>query len=132
MRISDWSSDVCSSDLALEHPLRLCEPLDLDAVLHQIRRADQAARRLAGDQPDPADVPFGGGTDGVEPDQGAGRHHDAGTGLPRPLDPVHVPQRSEDGLVGKECFSTCRSRWSTYNSKTTPSIYTIKTLHKNS
>src|SRR3546814_2989578 len=65
MRISDWSSDVCSSDL-------------------RDRRHD-AGR---GPYPHaPAEGPAGGGT------------------------------RSEERRVGKECVSTCRSRWSPYHYK---------------
>src|SRR3546814_12188869 len=30
---------------------------------------------------------------------------------------THVLNRSEERRVGKECVSTCRSRWSTYPSK---------------
>src|SRR3546814_16633113 len=32
---------------------------------------------------------------------------------------VYVNQRSEERRVGKECVSTCRSRWSPYHSKKT-------------
>src|SRR3546814_2133068 len=63
MRISDWSSDVCSSDLLAARADRL-DPLGLDG--------DALA--------------------------GAG-----GVG------------RSEERRVGKECVSTCRSRWSPYH-----------------
>src|SRR3546814_19252175 len=31
--------------------------------------------------------------------------------------PVIAPDRSEERRVGKECVSTCRSRWSPYNYK---------------
>src|SRR3546814_1258898 len=31
--------------------------------------------------------------------------------------------RSEERRVGKECVSTCRSRWSPYHQKTTTNIY---------
>src|SRR3546814_16098215 len=31
---------------------------------------------------------------------------------------THVPRRSEERRVGKECVSTCRSRWSQYPYKT--------------
>src|SRR3546814_10962176 len=35
-----------------------------------------------------------------------------------PLQPVdHIPVRSEERRVGKECVSTCRSRWSPYHYK---------------
>src|SRR3546814_5756742 len=30
---------------------------------------------------------------------------------------LEVPERSEERRVGKECVSTCRSRWSPYHSK---------------
>src|SRR3546814_1939474 len=78
MRISDWSSDVCSSDL-LEQMRRLrSERLDLmQAELHGF--VAQAAR-LA---------------------------HAAGL-------ECASADRSEERRVGKECVSTCRSRWSPY------------------
>src|SRR3546814_10581663 len=67
MRISDWSSDVCSSDLVDPIPadLRGQRPFD---ICHRI---------------------------------------------------VHLHRlnccRSEERRVGKECVSTCRSRWSPYH-----------------
>src|SRR3546814_12916342 len=73
MRISDWSSDVCSSDLALP--------------------ADRAAAAFAINDAALAEV--------------IGRH----------LDAHGVADRSEERRVGKECVSTCRSRWSPYHSK---------------
>src|SRR3546814_3065488 len=78
MRISDWSSDVCSSDLAA---------------------------RPAADRPHPADA-AGGRLDrrlsraGLAGCRTAGRRGDT---------------RSEERRVGKECVSTCRSRWSPYH-----------------
>src|SRR3546814_8375428 len=72
MRISDWSSDVCSSDL------------------------------WPADRPDPAILvrmtPF--------------LHF--GQGLPSPSS-GSSRSRSEERRVGKECVSTCRSRWSPYH-----------------
>src|SRR3546814_5543894 len=79
MRISDWSSDVCSSDLDLPDPVGI-DGVDLDhadAVAHQ----QQRLRILH-------------------------RHHDIG---------LVVIVRSEERRVGKECVSTCRSRWSPYH-----------------
>src|SRR3546814_3389669 len=63
MRISDWSSDVCSSDLR-------------DGAFRDPR---PAIARQPGEEGAPA------------------------------------PQRSEERRVGKECVSTCRSRWSPYH-----------------
>src|SRR3546814_2765299 len=72
MRISDWSSDVCSSDL-LYHPhilaLLLCRRLLRLLDLHLF--------------------------------------------LGSPLPQFFL--RSEERRVGKECVSTCRSRWSPYH-----------------
>src|SRR3546814_9052886 len=62
MRISDWSSDVCSSDLSAE-----------------------PARYSPAPSPSPS------------PPRPAGHG------------------RSEERRVGKECVSTCRSRWSPYH-----------------
>src|SRR3546814_2521775 len=73
MRISDWSSDVCSSDLV-----------------------DAAGSRQAGAED---------GGDEARRHQGfkhCARDH-------REL------RRSEERRVGKECVSTCRSRWSPYH-----------------
>src|SRR3546814_3777679 len=69
MRISDWSSDVCSSDLHAGHRGRNVPSLQEGAD---------------------------GGVGAAE-----GRGHGA-----------HGRSRSEERRVGKECVSTCRSRWS--------------------
>src|SRR3546814_842196 len=39
-------------------------------------------------------------------------HAGIGTAFSARYDPVYVLQRSEERRVGKECVSTCRSRWS--------------------
>src|SRR3546814_5431900 len=70
MRISDWSSDVCSSDLA-GHDLRDIGKVRQDAQKRPAARPDRPA---------------------------SDRSH-----------------RSEERRVGKECVSTCRSRWSPYH-----------------
>src|SRR3546814_18200142 len=100
MRISDWSSDVCSSDL------RQVGHAKLAAVLLQGFHLD--ARFLLDD----ALAAVGG------------RHVVVGDGERR-LRPAHLApgrakpfERSEERRVGKECVSTCRSRWTPYNSKT--------------
>src|SRR3546814_10412426 len=85
MRISDWSSDVCSSDLA---DARAAEQADLAALC--VRR-DQVDHLDAGDQ-----------------NAAFGRLVDEFGGL-------GVDRRSEERRVGKECVSTCRSRWSPYH-----------------
>src|SRR3546814_8254379 len=71
MRISDWSSDVCSSDL-------LNEPGMFFAYNNGITATAQSVE----------------------------------TGM---TDSGLAITRSEERRVGKECVSTCRSRWSPYH-----------------
>src|SRR3546814_6509350 len=79
MRISDWSSDVCSSDL------RYC-----------IRTpACSAVRSSPGERWRRHEAP------GPGPGTAQAGHGDR--------------RRSEERRVGKECVSTCRSRWSPYH-----------------
>src|SRR3546814_11673193 len=99
MRISDWSSDVCSSDLLAaarcagsdpDHPgeVRLMQLfLDCDGVLADF---DRSAEHILG----------------MPPRAFQKRH-----GLPA----FWKRLRSEERRVGKECVSTCRSRWSPYH-----------------
>src|SRR3546814_10807144 len=103
MRISDWSSDVCSSDLldivenftlSSEHKAGLVKIIGQN---HQVLGVNNAiasmleARRL------------GHGRGGVFwQTQGSGKSFSM----------VFFAQRSEERRVGKECVSTCRSRWS--------------------
>src|SRR3546814_10054812 len=82
MRISDWSSDVCSSDLRGLCFLQRC--------------ADFRAQRVRGKSDRAADQQTGGEK------RNQGNTHQLWT-------------RSEERRVGKECVSTCRSRWSPYH-----------------
>src|SRR3546814_7864613 len=72
MRISDWSSDVCSSDLVIAFLTWVAENVGEEArFMHQgMTSSDVLDTCLA---------------------------------------------RSEERRVGKECVSTCRSRWSPYH-----------------
>src|SRR3546814_3443102 len=97
MRISDWSSDVCSSDLSFDAPLMFrqyfgpkrggaCRILSPGAP-ERLRPQNQNAMLLIS---------------GVARAE-ACRYGQAGG------------RRSEERRVGKECASTCRSRWSPYH-----------------
>src|SRR3546814_12017196 len=93
MRISDWSSDVCSSDLYVgcrQIAVRSGAVLDDDRLAHLLRHP-------LGEQP----------ADEVSAAARRARHND-GNRLRREI------LRSEERRVGKECVSTCRSRWSTH------------------
>src|SRR3546814_4237460 len=79
MRISDWSSDVCPSDLRV--------------------------RGTAGGPGRPPDGPAVRRGRQQHPERRLSRH------------PFDQGRRSEECRVGKECVSTCRSRWSLYHDK---------------
>src|SRR3546814_5205500 len=94
VRISDWSSDVCSSDLPGARPLiqaerrttrtRRCRCRDRSAGEGRLQRARHDLEQLVEQRA----VAF---------------------------DPHLVAARSEERRVGKECVSTCRYRWSPYH-----------------
>src|SRR3546814_7886811 len=88
MRISDWSSDVCSSDLPI--------------VSTRSKRSSAQARHTVESWP---------------PENSTRAFSAIPASLRRPsAGPVGRPvRRSEERRVGKECVSTCRSRWSPYH-----------------
>src|SRR3546814_17747072 len=96
MRISDWSSDVCSSDLRR-------------AVLFALARAGVGSVTILNRSPLKAAgllATFGLKGEAV--------------GLDSPLPPAALlvnASRSEERRVGKACVSPCRSRWSPDTSK---------------
>src|SRR3546814_20713517 len=97
MRISDWSSDVCSSDLSIG----VIDDLDMSFVNGH-----------------PVGNSFGWSEE---------RHYGVPAALLRAgRNEILVVAsnswgaggfRSEERRVGKECVSTCRSRWSPYHEK---------------
>src|SRR3546814_1582907 len=91
MRISDWSSDVCSSDL-LGFPC--------DQFGHQEPGDENEIKNFCSLTYE-VDFPMFAKIDV----NGANTH---------PLY-QHLKARSEERRVGKECVSTCRSRWSPYH-----------------
>src|SRR3546814_21033472 len=107
MRISDWSSDVCSSDL-----LDLTSDRYLGSVRHSGGLAADDKYDVALDLAVPNDL----GTEAyyvfvvTDPARydatGALFEADERDNIRGPLD------RSEERRVGDECVSTCRSRWS--------------------
>src|SRR3546814_9543400 len=87
LRISDWSSDVCSSDL---------EDAQLGRDLERLESIKATRARAAAD------------------------YFRANAERWDEIRSLYVPEseveaRSEERRVGKECVSTCRSRWSPYN-----------------
>src|SRR3546814_13254942 len=105
MRISDWSSDVCSSDLAELAQIGYAEfdaaayrhgdltPVYFGSALKQFGISEliaALAKHVPPPRPQPAE--------------------------PEPVDPERNDVtgfiRSEERRVGKECVSTCSTRWS--------------------
>src|SRR3546814_2878299 len=83
MRISDWSSDVCSSDLTADKKVG-CVATGLPGTLLGHKARHPAHQRILN----------------------VGRGNVAY---------LRSGNRSEERRVGKECVSTCRSRWSPYH-----------------
>src|SRR3546814_12394469 len=99
MRISDWSSDVCSSDLS---PTKTVIYSGSGVFMRKTMLGVSLAALIAA-------TGCGEGADSV----GAQTAELA-------LSPYDVSSealrgRSEERRVGKECVSTCRSRWSPYH-----------------
>src|SRR3546814_3662080 len=82
MRISDWSSDVCSSDLGAD-AARTARRAEKSGIVASYSDLDDAITRSS-------------------------------ARVVSIVTPPHT-HRSEERRVGKECVSTCRSRWSTYH-----------------
>src|SRR3546814_12080045 len=116
MRISDWSSDVCSSDLPVPATVHtepysrvtacvVLEPADRQITLEPLLRLLQ--RR--------SDLP--------SPLKSSLADCATGTTVARNVAMIGITwfrlrtlsDRSEERRVGKECGRPCRSRWSPYN-----------------
>src|SRR3546814_11239228 len=104
MRISDWSSDVCSSDLLEDGQAGKRQPPDRGhgGTLWKRLQWDYAVFPLTKQRVTPFPAP------GIQPPFGSGASF-------RATRAMHCIQRSEERRVGKGCVSTCRSRWSPYN-----------------
>src|SRR3546814_16603461 len=90
MRISDWSSDVCSSDLNVG-------PGTANFVQGPAMTVTQGEQALLAGRDSVLRAVVAGTQLFIGGEMGIGR--------------------SEERRVGKECVSTCRSRWSPYHSK---------------
>src|SRR3546814_19251258 len=102
MRISDWSSDVCSSDLLLVDAPRQSET-ELHALLHrELTLSDEQEARLQA-----IEAQFAGRREALETEMRA-----ANIRLARAIEAEH---RSEERRGGKEGVSTCRSRWAPHH-----------------
>src|SRR3546814_13855347 len=108
MRISDWSSDVCSSDLILFTKL-----IEQQKIINQSRKVRQTFWRSTSLKEGSAKLDKNSAykqlvDDGIAAQEQYGK-------LTDPVEAHDWLHRSEERRVGKECVSTCRSRWSPYN-----------------
>src|SRR3546814_18636996 len=97
MRISDWSSDVCSSDLAFCDPGSVA-PFNMEALLIGIAEAERSIQLCT-----PYFIP--------SDELSTALQLAAASGVKVELMLPAQSDRSEERRVGKECVSTCRSRW---------------------
>src|SRR3546814_13969484 len=111
MRISDWSSDVCSSDL---YRAGAAARFGHNHVVTVPRLDGWLA--MNGDDTRTAQFALHFRLDQLQIDDAALRIATGGNfGTPRSKADIDGTQRSEERRVGKECVSTCRSRWSPYH-----------------
>src|SRR3546814_20549576 len=100
MRISDWSSDVCSSDLSdadIDHFDKALTDYGLTVEHIEAGVYPKSGRRIQFQLPSGHIMQIYAQKDQI------------GNGMPL-RNPGTIP-RSEERRVGKECVSTCRSRW---------------------
>src|SRR3546814_13111960 len=97
MRISDWSSDVCSSDLYKS--TRFLRWKSKFGAMTGVDVVDDHTVTLKFSIPQPALL----------------YNLAIYTGFIVNPEPLKGGARSEERRVGKECVSTCRSRWSPYH-----------------
>src|SRR3546814_14804356 len=101
MRISDWSSDVCSSDL----------PPSTEATTTSEAPNEATTTTEATTTSAPS-------TTTTVPSTTTTTSRDSEELTPSgPATPGTIGERSEERRVGNECGSTCRYRWSPYHSK---------------
>src|SRR3546814_18586533 len=116
MRISDWSSDVCSSDLMLSL-LRGRDVTPRDTLYYYYKKNDLEAVqigkwKLVFPHQYRSYEHVLPGKDGIKGEYSLGLLDSLAL-----FDLRRDTGRSEERRVGKECVRTCRSRWSLCNYK---------------
>src|SRR3546814_13882659 len=119
MRISDWSSDVCSSDLAMREQVLLPLIDRMDGTLLEENMSNPLAS---------IEHFLCGTIQTLEEDKGVQQIYEIMMVKCEYVDEFAdvleqilmncsgvIIKRSEERRVGKECVSTCRSRWSPYH-----------------
>src|SRR3546814_21061624 len=126
MRISDWSSDVCSSDLDEKPPRRLFlmatsrawsrHASCLGAEIQWYRTRGPSGPLLLSGAVHATQRHVGRSFHGTDDRQGNPNRDPAGTDHPVPrAGTARCRVRSEGRREGKECVSTFKTRWASYN-----------------
>src|SRR3546814_14001832 len=101
MRISDWSSDVCSSDLGLARRLAAAIGIQRrDRIVLAVGAAFATIEDVVGGK---VDERRAGGRAGLGEEAGAVAVHRPGPSFL----PLGTVDKSDKRRVGKECVSTC-------------------------
>src|SRR3546814_20983630 len=122
MRISDWSSDVCSSDLFVEVARDAVQLMGgygymVESEVERVMRDALGSTIYSGTSEMQRNII--GRWLGLYGKGICGRRR--GKCRPGAVASLALAgdRRSEERRVGKECVSTCRSRWSPYHNKKT-------------
>src|SRR3546814_13397784 len=108
MRISDWSSDMCSSDLACPRPRGSAAAMAGALAPRPGRSTQWALPALFVRLSLHRGGPYGVGLSMRGPAM-------QGQQVCAVVVTHHPELRSEERRVGKECVRTCKSRWSPYH-----------------
>src|SRR3546814_15181890 len=117
MRISDWSSDVCSSDL-LNHAKETAHARHVKGPAESRRRRARCKARRTAEIQAQGGVQADGGIHDGETARGVCGHQVQGTAGQERLSALEQ-SRSAERRGGGGWWSTCRSRWWTANEKKT-------------
>src|SRR3546814_17003550 len=128
MRISGWSSDVCSSDLlksvldeAVVSRLADLKTASEEAVAAAQGAAERLARQMLTIADTTASVEARIAEVNTQVEEQNKEEFSRRSALlieslnSTAIDIAKIMSRSEERRVGKECVSTCRSRWSPYH-----------------
>src|SRR3546814_19293026 len=102
MRIIDWSSDVCSSDLDADKKFKIQMP----ATITYGPGTGPVTLQRGTDYPTEVEA------NSIVGAKTATSVFETSASIPGNQE---ILRRSEESRVGKECVRTCRSRWSPYN-----------------
>src|SRR3546814_2311983 len=116
MRISDWSSDVCSSDLAYHFVVTGASEKEIATLVDRAEKAGLEVHLatlmivMNG-----TDALFAGSKAPLLDQPAVDAEFAAICAIKVRSTHLTNVHRSEERRVGKECVSTCRSRWSPYH-----------------